>query len=157
MKRACVIVLAAVCAFFVVAQRTTRRPLRVKPAVEVADTLSYATVDTVKCPGRLVIVSGYEKPLRSMRETVHVTNADTLRLMRAVKLDILYLDVDGNQVHRKSVSLDCNIPPGETKMLSFKSWDIQNRFFYSGGPKPRVPAYPFTVRMLVEYVVYSRH
>lgn len=154
MKRACVIVLAAVCAFFVVAQRTTRRPLRVKP---VADTLSYATVDTVKCPGRLVIVSGYEKPLRSMRETVHVTNADTLRLMRAVKLDILYLDVDGNQVHRKSVSIDCNIPPGETKMLSFKSWDIQNRFFYSGGPKPRVPAYPFTVRMLVEYVVYSRH
>ena len=85
---------------------------------------------------------------------MHVTNNDSTRLLKAVTLDISYFDVNGTQIHRRVVDLDCDIPSGETKMISFRSWDVQNRFFYAAGPKPRSHAYPFTVRLEVKLACY---
>ena len=135
----------------VLAQRTIRRPLKAR-TVEVVD--STVRLDSVAFPGKLVVVSGYEKPLRSTREALHVTNNDSTRLLKAVTLDISYFDVNGTQIHRRVVDLDCDIPSGETKMISFRSWDVQNRFFYAAGPKPRSHAYPFTVRLEVKLACY---
>ena len=135
----------------VFAQRTIRRPLKAR-TVEVVD--STVRLDSVAFPGKLVVVSGYEKPLRSTREALHVTNNDSTRLLKAVTLDISYFDVNGTQIHRRVVDLDCDIPSGETKMISFRSWDVQNRFFYAAGPKPRSHAYPFTVRLEVKLACY---
>lgn len=132
------------------AQRTTRRPLRVRQAAEaVTDSTMRLPLDTILSPGTLVIVSGYEKPLRSLRETMHVTNLDSLRPLKSLSVDIVYLDVDSVQVHHRQLDLDCDIPPGETKMIAFRSWDVQNRFYYIGGPEPRSDAYPFSIRLNV--------
>lgn len=131
-------------------QRTTRRPLRMRQALEaVTDSAVRPMFDTVFYPGKLVVVSGYEKPLRSLRETMHVTNLDSLRPLKSISVDIVYLDVDSSQVHHRQLDLDCDIPPGETKMIAFRSWDVQNRFYYKGGPKPRSAAYPFSIRLSV--------
>ncbi len=139
------------------AQRTTRRPLRApKAVVAVTDSAARPMLDTIFSPGALVAVSGYEKPLRSLRETMHVTNLDTLRPLKSISVNIVYLDVDSSQVHHRRLQLDCDIPPGETKMLSFRSWDVQNRFYYKGGPKPRSAAYPFSIRLSVLSASYPR-
>lgn len=138
------------------AQRTTRRPLRVKPAAVAVDTAGRCMVDTVAFPGDRVAISGYEKPLRSNKETLHVTNADTARVLVSVVLEIAYIDVDGNLMHRREVDLDCDIYPGETKMLACRSWDVQNRFFFAGGPRPRTAAYPYTISLKVLSARYRR-
>lgn len=137
-------------------QRTTRKPLRPR-SMEVVDT-SVVPFDTVWHPGEAVLLSGYEKPLRSLRETVHVSNLDSVRSIRALIVSASYLDVDSAQVHKRDVEIQCDIPAGETRMVVFRSWDIQNRFYYIDGPKPRTQssAYPFSVRMDVAGVVYSR-
>ena len=140
------------------AQRTTRRPLRVRQHVEaVADSAALMQLDTIFSPGALVAVSGYEKPLRSLRETMHVTNLDSLRPLCSISVDIVYLDVDSAQVHHRRLDLDCDIPPGETKMIAFRSWDVQNRFYYVCGPKPRSAAYPFSIRLNILSASYPRH
>lgn len=138
------------------AQRTTRRPLRAKPAAVAVDTAGRCMVDTVAFPGDRVVVSGYEKPLRSIRETLHVTNADTARVLVSVMLEIAYIDVDGNRMHSRAVDLNCDIYPGATKMLAFRSWDVQNRFFFAEGPRPRTTAYPYTIGLKVLSARYRR-
>lgn len=135
------------------AQRTTRRSLRIAQPVS-TDTIALQALDTVVAPVALVAVAGYEKPLRSRRETIHVTNLDTIRPLRLLSLDISYLDIDGNQLHQRKIDLECDIPPHATKMIDFRSWDVQNRFYYSGGPRPRVAAYPFTINLKVISAAY---
>ena len=54
-------------------------PLKAR-TVEVVD--STVRLDSVAFPGKLVVVSGYEKPLRSTREALHVTNNDSTRLLK---------------------------------------------------------------------------
>ena len=148
----CIAVLLLIASITCIAQRTTRRHLLTGPLA--TDSVSAIKLDTVASPGRLLTISGYEKPLRSTRETLHITNNDTVRTLRSVSIDIIYTDIDGTQIHRRTVDLSLEIPPGETKMIAFKSWDVQNRFFYSGGPKPRIAAYPYTIRITPLSAVY---
>lgn len=150
------IALILLSAVVVSAQRTTRRPLRVKPDIVAIDTAGCCMVDTVAFPGSRVVVSGYEKPLRSTKETLHVTNADTACVLVSVVLEIAYIDAGGNRMHSRAVDLNCDIYPGDTKMLAFRSWDVQNRFFYAEGPRPRTAAYPYTINLKVLSARYRR-
>lgn len=121
-------------------QRTTVRPLRsaTEAPVAPADTIRGAEADS------LLIFSGYEKTLRASKETIFVTNRSD-RGVCTVIFTVTYLDAQGRQLHRRTVRQHVDLPAGETRRLDFPAWDTQRTTYFSGGPRPRVAAIPYTV------------
>ena len=138
------------------AQKTTRRSLKFRAPAEIgqADSVLSSVPDTLKLPGASIELYGYEKPLRSNKETLHIRNL-TGRTVTGVRLEITYLDYKGKELHRRFVDLECDIPPGGTRLLAFPSWDVQKRFYYADGPHPRNRAYPYRVKMTVVHAIAS--
>ena len=99
-------------------------------------------LDTVAATGTEVRFSGYEKTLRSTRETVifHIT----------------YFDAQGRQLHKVRKNLYAGIPPGETRRLDFPTWDRQFAFYYIRSPRPRVSAIPYNVSISPDTLIFAR-
>lgn len=138
------------------AQKTTRKGL--KTDLKIKDSTMTATpLDTLKLPGDRVKVTGYEKPLASRKESFHITNNTDADLLEVIA-DIKYLDYRGREIHKRAVNIKCDVPAGTTRMLSFPSWDVQNRFYFEGGPVPRTEAYPYHVEITItEALVSEEH
>lgn len=88
--------------------------------------------------------TGYDKAQTSAVETFFITNR-TDRTMSGVSLYIDYRDSEGRQLHKKFVKLNCNIPPGETRMAEIQSWDKQKRFHFINSPAAKRGGVPYTV------------
>lgn len=91
-----------------------------------------------------IVFSGYDKPLRSSKETFFITN-NTDRTMSGVTLYITYLMPDGRQLNKRFVRLSCNIPPGETRIADIESWDKQKSFYYEKSDAGKKGGTPYTV------------
>ncbi len=140
------------------AQTTTRHGLKPKSdAVEAAATAS-ALIDTVANPAaHTVDINGYDKPLRSRRETFFVTNNGD-RPTSSLAVTITYYDSSRRQLHRRHASLPLVIPVGETRQASLKSWDEQLSFYYlrSAVPSRADQATPYDVKISVDTIFYAR-
>lgn len=126
--------------------RTTRKKLK-------ATTEATATTDTERqdCDTTLVDnsgdirLSGYDKPLRSRRESLFVTNR-TPHTITSLTLEIEYSDTRGRQLHKTVRAVKCHIPASETRRIDFPSWDIQQSFYYELSGKPqRADGTPYRV------------
>lgn len=104
---------------------TTRRALK---AAETAPADTTVLVTVVAEEGELT-ASGYDKPRRTTRESMLITN-NGLRAVRGVVLSITYNDLQGRMLHHARVRLNCLIAPGETKMVTWRSWDRQESYYY---------------------------
>lgn len=93
-----------------------------------------------------VVYSGYDKPLTSDKETLFITN-NTDRELTAISFYIKYFDANDRQIHKAFHSLDVSIPPGETRMVSFRSWDVQNSFRYKNSRDSRRDSYTYTIEL----------
>lgn len=145
-----VVIATATTAF---ADRTTRGKLKVANRRSVT-TVVGAVNDTVVPSAGMIIVSGFDKPLRSYRESVFITNRSRRRLT-GVKLTISYLDADGRLLHRAVQSLSTDIPAGETRQLTFPSWDRQQAFYYELSSKPRrSDGTPFSVAITADAAIF---
>lgn len=132
----------------VYAERTTRRGLRPK---NVAETV-VVVADTVVPDSGKVVISGFDKPLRSSRETFFVSNHYD-RPISSIAVQLAYFDMDGRRLHASDKVIHCSIPPGETRQLSVKAWDSQHSFYYHLSVKPRRDrATPFMVKHRIVYV-----
>lgn len=157
-RRICLVILTATLAALIGVEvnaaeqrrRTTRKNLRLAPAnitatVAAPDTIlvdSIATADG-EAPIRL---SGYDKPLRSPRESLFVTNNTTLDI-DGIVLALDYFDKSGRKIHSRSVTVRCDLPKGQTRKIDFASWDIQQSFYYKLSPQPRRDgASPYDIR-----------
>lgn len=133
-------------------QRTTRQQLK----LNVAPIASERT-DTIAEPS--VSLSGYEKTLRSSKESILVTNAcaDTID---AISLTIDYLDMQGRQIHRRTLELSSPDPiaPGQTRQLEFRSWDSQRVWHYrlSQPTNPTGQATPYDIKATINYALRKR-
>lgn len=137
-------------------QRTTRKG-HTRIARRVADTAAplHADADTVMVPlPGSVALSGYDKTLNASRESLFVTNnGDATLAWMSVTID--YLDHAGRQLHRRSLPVACDIPPGQTRRIDIPSWDRQGVYFYRDSePRRRVTAAasPYTVTLSVDSV-----
>ncbi len=138
-------------AVIVQAERTTRRGLRAKVSTEAVT----AVADTVIPDSGKVVISGFDKPLRSAKETFFVSNGCD-REISTIAIHFVYYDMDGRQLHASDKVIHCSIPPGETRQLSVKAWDLQQSFYFCQSVKPRRDrAIPFSVKYRVGYVVLS--
>lgn len=141
------------CAFVsALAQRhnTTRARLQPIPA-ETA-----AVFDTI--PGdTLVTLSGYEKTLRSTSESLLITNLRT-DTIAGIGITIVYLDTQGRQLHKRPVSIPTEVPPAETRMAAFESWDKQKVWYYalSAPARPSAPATPYSVNVSIDYILLRK-
>ncbi len=152
MKRTVLTAVIALTALAAVAQNLSRPVSRRHvPRVAVQTAI---TSDTIVPAPDSVVVSGFEKPLRSTRETMFVTN-NTGRPLTALTLSIEYLDMRGRQLHRAVHTVAEAIPPGETRRVSVDSFDHDGLFYYhlTGSNARSGHPTPFDVRVTVASIV----
>lgn len=111
--------------------------------------------DTVWSPERdIIVVSGFEKTLRSSRESMYVTN-NSEYAMEGIGIEVSYLDISGRLLHKAVHDISVNIPAEETRMVDIASFDRQGLYYYhlSPAPKRAVRATPFKVTVNVLYIL----
>lgn len=126
-------------------RRTVARTPQARVVIEY-DTLAAPSADSIA-------VDGFEKPLRSMRESMTVHNR-TSRPVVAVGLDMVYTDLRGRMIHRGQHTVDAMIPAGESRRIDVPAFDSSASFYYRRSAKPRYTSHatPFDVAVTVTYV-----
>ena len=91
-----------------------------------------------------VTLKGFSKRASDSKESFFITN-NTSHRMSAVRLLLRYTTMDGELLTQRQVTVPVNLKPGETQLVSVKSFDVQRLFYYYAGPQPRKQATPFKV------------
>ena len=91
-----------------------------------------------------VSLKGFSKRASESKESFFITN-NTSHRMSAVRLLLRYTTMNGEMLTQRTVNVPVNLKPGETKLVSVKSFDVQRLFYYYAGPQPRKQATPFKV------------
>lgn len=129
---------------------------QVPPAVRVAT----FTVDSASNEDGItlndVTFSRFDKPYDSTHESFLCLNSSNRRLVgMSVRID--YMLTDGTRIHSRTVKLDCDIPAGETRLVTTPSFDRQQSYRYVGSRvPPRRGATPFDVRMTAVRLIFAR-
>lgn len=121
---------------------TTRKKLIIQPTPTIQESL--APTDTITTPQTEVRFCGYEKALNASRETIFIQNLTDTTIL-AICLTIEYLDSSKRSIHKRSLRLQTDIPPHQTRRYDLKSWDTQKSYYYINGSKPRKTATPYDV------------
>lgn len=95
-----------------------------------------AVLDTVAACDSAVVFSGYDKPLRSTRESMFLTNRTGRHLWR-IAFTLAYYDMSGRLIHKISRNVSADVPSGESRQLTFPSWDRQQSFYFHLSRKPK--------------------
>lgn len=127
----------------VVEQKSSDKSRKLMPKTEELDSIRVAQL------ADSITFAGFDKPLQSTRETFFVTNNTPIPIAW-IALDITYLDMDGRMLHRREVRIDIDLPQGETRLASVKSFDLQKSLYYHRShTSKRSTAIPFTVEIAV--------
>lgn len=126
--------------------RTTRKNLRTTEVpVAVLDTTDGLLPDSLTLVDpAAVAVKGFSKRASESKESFFITN-NTAHRMSAVRLLLRYTTMSGEMLTQRTVTVPVSLKPGETKLVSIKSFDVQRLFYYYAGPQPRKQATPFKV------------
>ncbi|MDE6785936.1 MAG: hypothetical protein K2J46_02710, partial [Muribaculaceae bacterium] len=73
-----------------------------------------------------------------------------------MEIEITYFDMQGRQLHKRTVPLSVNVPPHETIRTDIKSWDTQKSFYYHKSAKPKRQATPFNVKLRLLSLIQKR-
>lgn len=131
-------------------QRTTRGNVRrATPTHSASHKVEYDTI--VSPDSAMVRLYGYDKPLRSSRETVFLSNL-TRYDIRAVSVTTQYLDSKGRQFHQSTQHVPVEVPAGSTRKVDYTSWDLQQSFYYVGSKRSRAAGTPYHVRLSVDTI-----
>lgn len=142
------------------AQTTTRRGLAAtgEATASATATAAPAAVDTVASPApHLADINGYDKPLRSRRETFFVTN-NSRNTLKGIAVTITYYDSSRRMLHQATHHLDTDIPADQTRQMSIPSWDKQFNFYYrrSTTSQRAQQATPYDVSIRVDSLFTAR-
>lgn len=91
-----------------------------------------------------VTLKGYSKKASDSRESFFVTN-NTKHRISHIRLLMRYSQMNGDMLHERTATVEVDLRPGETRLVSIKTFDVQRLFYYYAGPKPRKNATPFKV------------
>ena len=146
MRLILLILIVVITGFAAEARRTTRRGLKPGPvmsreAVVAGDTIAVSESDFT--------LAGFEKPLRSRRESFFVTN-NTDRNIISLRVKIIYYDLDDRMLDSRVVDATVDVAPGETCRVYIRAWDLQEVCYYYRSARPRSGvATPFKVAVTV--------
>ena len=124
--------------------RTTQSHLKAEstPVQIIPDTTADST--TTGLSQYDISIKGYSKRASDRKESFFVTNNTSHRISH-VRLMFKYTSMQGEPLHTQEHSVEINLNPGETRLVSVTSWDTQRMFYYHSGPRPRKEAMPFQV------------
>lgn len=91
-----------------------------------------------------VTLKGYSKKASDSRESFFVTNNTNHRISH-IRLLMRYSQMNGDMLHERTATVEVDLKPHETRLVSIKTFDVQRLFYYYAGPKPRKAATPFKV------------
>lgn len=107
------------------------------------DSLLFSTVASQ------IRIFGFDKKASSAKESIFVSN-DSPYAITGLTLDITYLSTEGKMFHQRTTKPPgVRIPPGGTRLIDFKSWDLQKSFYYCKSERPRNSATPFAVKIRI--------
>ena len=134
-------------------QSTTRHNLRTDKSLVVNDTIKVEpkNIITIEADDTTYRLSGFDKPLNSLYETMFLTNNSSNDLV-GIYFTIEYIARAGRHLNKSKRSLHVDIPAGETRQVRWSSWDRQQSFFYVGSRKPRIRATGFDIKCRVDSV-----
>ncbi|MDE6521384.1 MAG: hypothetical protein K2L17_01070, partial [Muribaculaceae bacterium] len=89
---------------------------------------------------------GFDKTVTSSMESFFISNALDSAII-GMEIEITYFDMQGRQLHKRTVPLTVNVPPHETIRTDIKSWDTQKSFYYHKSAKPKRQSTPFDVKL----------
>lgn len=126
--------------------RTTRKNLRSTevPIAVLESSDSLLPDSLLQVDPNAVTLKGFSKRASDSKESFFITN-NTSHRMSAVRLLLRYTTMQGEMLTQRAVNVPVNLKPGETKLVSIKSFDVQRLFYYYAGPQPRKSATPFQV------------
>lgn len=96
-----------------------------------------------------ISLSGYDKTLYDRNETFYVSNDTPFRISRIV-VKMVYTNPSGEMLHEQTYDIECDIPSGETRQLSVRSFDTQHTHYYYKSRKPRRSGIPYKVEYTLE-------
>lgn len=135
--------------------RTIRRSVRTERTVYEPRSV-VAITDTLTGEDARGRISGYDKPLRSRYETALFTNQGPKSVEQA-SLRLVYKDMKGRMLHSCRVRVDVGIEPGETGQIKWRSWDVQQTYYYHRSRRPRLStAVPYSVECEIDTIFVSR-
>ena len=126
--------------------RTTRKNLRsVEVPIAVLESSDGLLPDSlIDINPNAVTLKGFSKRASDSKESFFITN-NTKHRMSAVRLLLRYTTMKGELLTQRTLTVQVNLKPGETKLVEVKSFDVQRLFYYYAGPQPRKQATPFQV------------
>lgn len=138
----------------VFAQRTTRHKLKAASAdgevcEAVCDTIFTAADSTA------FAFNGYEKTLRATNESFFVTNRSD-SIVDRLSLELTYFDMHGRMLDRRTVEVELELLPGETRKADIRSWDKQKTMYYYRSPLPRSDAQATPYRLKIRLLSATR-
>ncbi len=95
---------------------------------------------------RNITFSGYDKSASSAYESLCITNSSD-RAISEIILDITYTDLSGRMIHRREVTQSIEIPPGETRTISFRHYDRQKTLYFKRSTPPRKGGMPYDIKI----------
>ena len=154
----------AVCVLFVLVlpvsarkQRTGPKQIHLPTPTEVQVETAERS-DTIFAPTKKQIrLSGYDKPNSATKETFFITNSlpDSLAIEQ-VNVTFTYFDMQERMLHKETRTINCDIPSGETRKISVRSWDSNNAFHYYRSQAPlRRQSTRYKVSSLVNYLIVA--
>ncbi len=99
----------------------------------------------------LIRFYGFDKTVTSSKESFFVVNGLDNQIS-VMTVEITYFDMQGRQLHQALLSIDCDIPAGETRRVDIKTWDTQKAFYFHQSAKPRRQATPFDVTITLKSI-----
>lgn len=152
--RVLILLIVAVSSQWSVAQgrvNSTRKGLQLNVSAKekidnVIDTIVIKKVDGF-CENA-VTMRGYAKSAGAAKETFMLTNNTNLWLS-LVEFTFRYTDVDGVQVHERTETISCDLPPYSSRQVSIKSFDVGKKFYYyKNKPRKDAVAYKVAIKLL---------
>ncbi len=93
-----------------------------------------------------IILSGYKKTLNDAYESFFVDNKTPFRLSK-LTVKFYYINAEtGQKIHEETYDVPCDIPSGEMRQLTVRSFDRQHSFYYVDSRQPRRPATPYRIK-----------
>lgn len=96
---------------------------------------------------------GFDKTITSNLESFFISNGLDKEISK-MEVAITYFDMKGRQLHKRTVTLDCDLPAGQTKRYDVRSWDTQRSFYFHQSVKPKRQATPFSVKIDLLSITY---
>lgn len=108
-------------------------------------------VDTLLTPAipftpMVVGLYGYAKRLNDTKETFVLRNETHNYRISRVVLKLIYTTSGGEPLHSREETVECNLMPGESRVLTIKSFDASKMYYYYTMPPKRASGIPYRIK-----------